>query len=408
MATTNVPLPTLDTTGLTAPTTAALFDGVMADFSGAFGSSAMSTDAETPQGQLGTSFSAVLQAFIDLHLAFIARVDPATSSGRMQDAIGRFFNLQRIAASPTTVVATLTGAAGTVIQAGALAKTGGGDIYAAVGGGTIPSTGTLSLEFQNVVDGPVACPAGYLSQIYQAVAGWDTITNAADGTPGTAQETPQAFELRRQAELAKNAQGYNAAMRGALLDVSGVVDAVVYDNNTTGAITVRGVTIPAGAQYVCVYGGADADVAKAIFLKRAPGTPTYAVTPVTVTVADDQSGYAVPLPTYSITLDRPEVQTVKVHVELSILDSVPNDVVAQVQAVVLAVFAGTDSSGKGRPGMGSRLFASRFYAPIAALGTWADIVTIKVGVSAATDDYVDLNFNQVAGSSTANIAVDLV
>lgn len=408
MATTNVPLPSLDAQGITAPSTAALFDGVMADFSDAFGTASMSTDPETPQGQLGTSFSAVLQAFIDLHLAFVSRVDPATSSGRMQDAIGRFFAMERIPASPTTVLATCTGAVGTNIPAGALAKTGGGDIYAAVGGGTIPSSGSLELTFQNIVAGPIACPAGYLSTIYQAVAGWDTITNVTDGLPGTAEETPQAFELRRQAELAKNAQGFNAAMRGELLDVPGVVDAIVYDNNTTGPITVRGVTIPAGAQYVCVYGGADAAVAKAIFLKRTPGVPFYAVSPVTVTVADDVSGYTPPLPTYSITFDRPVAAPIKVAVEISNAGQVPADVVAQVKAVVQAVFTGTDSTGKGRPAQGGRLLASRFYAPIAALGPWADIVNIKVGVSAATDDYVDLDFNEVATTAAGLITVSLI
>ena len=410
MGTTNVPRPTLDATGVNAPSSAALYAGVMADFTDAFGTASMSTDPETPQGQLGTSFSAVLQAFIDLHLSFVSRVDPPTSSGRMQDAIGRFFGMTRVQASPTTTVAACVGAAGTVIPAGALAKTAGGDIFAAVGGGVIPAGGNLSLEFQSVESGALPCPAGYLNQVYQAVAGWDTITNPSDGTPGTDQESPQAFEVRRQAELSKNAQGFNASMRALLLDVPGVVDAIVYDNNHTGPITVRGVTIPAGAQYVCVYGGADALVAKAIFLKRTPGVPFYAVSPVTVTVADDVSGYALPLPTYSITFDRPAVLSFKVKVELSIEELVPDDVVAQVRAAVLQVFAGTDSTGKGRPPQGSRLLASRFYAPISALGPWADVVNIKLSVDGSTPslDFVDLHFNQVAGSSSANITVDLV
>ena len=54
MATSNVPLPTIDDTGVTAPTSEALYTGVMADFAAAFGTAAMSTDPETPQGQLAT------------------------------------------------------------------------------------------------------------------------------------------------------------------------------------------------------------------------------------------------------------------------------------------------------------------------------------------------------------------
>jgi len=379
MSDTNVPIPTISDTGIDAPATADLFAGVMADFAAAFNSPSMSTDPETPQGQLGTSFAEVLQAFIDFNLAIVSRVDPATSSGRMQDAIGRFFNLQRIAASPTTVLVTCGGAAGVVIPVGALAKTQGGDIYACVSGGTIPATGSIDLEFQNTAEGDVACPAGYLNEIYQAIPGWDTVLNASDGTPGTNLEGPQAFEVRRQAELTKNARGFNAAIRAELLDVSGVVDAYVYDNPETGPLTVRGVTIPAGAMYACVYGGADLDVATAIWTKKGQGTPMYAVTPTTVVVEDSGSGYSIPYPAYNITFDRPLVLPVAVSVQLSSLATLPDDYVTQVQNVVLAVFAGTDSTGLGAPTMGSRLLASRFQAPIAALGSWALVVAIQVG-----------------------------
>jgi len=383
----NVPVPTIDDTGVNAPTAEAFFNGVMADFKAAFGTDAMSTDAETPQGQLGTSFSATLQAFVDLQLAFVSRVDPATSSGRMQDAIGRFFAVERIPAAYTVVTATCTGAVRTRIPQGALAKTEGGDIYAALTATTIPANGSVDVQFQCVAPGAVACPAGYLSEIYQGVSGWDTITNASAGVEGRAVETPQQFEARRQAELAKNGSANNAALRGLLLDPNngpGCVDAYVYDNPTSGPITVRGVTIPAGAVFICVYGGTDSAVAKAIWTKRVPGTPYYPGT-TTVTVEDDQSGYALPLPTYEVTFDRAETAPFIIRVELSAQESVPADVAAQVRAAVASVFSGADVTGKGRPGMGSRVLASRFYKPIQALGDWAEIVTLKLGCPNDTD-----------------------
>jgi hypothetical protein len=379
MITTNVPIPTISDTGIAAPATADFFAGVMADFAAAFNSPSMSTDPETPQGQLGTSFAEVLQAFVDFNLAIVSRVDPATSSGRMQDGIGRFFNLERIAASPTTVLVTCGGAANVVIPVGALAKTQGGDIYSCVSGGTIPAAGSIDLEFQNTVEGDVPCPAGYLNEIYQSIPGWDTVLNASDGTPGTNLETAQAFELRRQAELTKNARGFNAAVRAQLLDVPGVVDAYVTDNSESGPLTIRGVTLPAGSLYACVYGGADLPVATAIWQKKGQGTPMYAVTPTTVVVEDTGSGYAIPYPTYTIVFDRPVVLPVVVSVQLSSLAALPDDYVTQVQNVVLAVFAGDDSTGLGAPTLGSRLLASRFQAPIAALGPWALVVAIGLG-----------------------------
>lgn len=405
--TTNVPFPTFTDQGFQAPSSESVFTGVMADLDQAFGGG-LNLDPAEPQGQMGVSFAECVKFFMDLFVSFTQKVDPAYSSGRMQDAIGRFYFQERIAAAPTTVVATVNGAAGTVIPQGALARTAGGDVFQALSAGTIPVGGSLDLEFANVAPGPVACPAGYLNSIYQAIPGWDTITNAADGVLGNDVESPTAFEARRKASVARNADGILDAIKAVVRDVSGVVDCYVTENDLTTPVTRGGVTLAPNSLYVAVYGGADDAVARAIWSRKAPGCGYTGST--TVTVEDTEGGYSLPYPSYAVKFDRADLLAVAIKVTLANNNQVPADMVAQVRAAVLTVFAGTDASGNGRPMIGARLYGNRFYAPISALGSWAQIASIELGLSGGTVDqpFLDIDINQLPGISTGDIAVVLV
>ena len=136
---TNVPLPTFGDTGFTSPQELEVLDGVIADFVAAFGGN-MNTGLSTPQGQLATSFAAVISAFNDLFVDYTNQVDPAYASGRMQDAIARIYFLSRLGATPTVVTATCSGATGVTIPAGSLAKATDGTIYTALTSGDIPGS----------------------------------------------------------------------------------------------------------------------------------------------------------------------------------------------------------------------------------------------------------------------------
>ena len=398
MGTTNVPIPVFGPNGFAAPSASGIVGGVMADINQAFGGN-MATDPAEPQGQLGTSFAACVQFFQDLFLAYVNGVDPASSSGRMQDALGRLTaGFERIAAESTTTTATCVGAAYTPIPQGSLAKTQGGDIYAAVNGGTIPITGSIDLEFANVVTGAVPCPAGYLDTIYQAIPGWDTIVNVAAGAEGHDVESPTAFEGRRQASVAANSVGTNDAIKGNILKtVAGVIDAYAIDNASNTAQTIGGVSIAANSLFVCVYGGTPADVAFAIWQKKNGGCSYTGTT--TVAVQDTSNGYVSPFPTYEVSFTYATPLPTTVKVVLASNSQVPSDAVTEVQQAVLSAFAGTDATGLGRPKIGANLFGNRFYAPIAALGPWAQIISITVGTAN------DPDAAQFTGSITSNSLV---
>lgn len=387
---TNVPLPSFTDTGFTSPTELELYAGVFADINAAFGG-ALNPSMVTPQGQLSTSFAAIIGAMNDLFDDYTNQVDPSYSSGRMQDAIARIYFITRKPATETTVEATLSGLTGTTIPTGSLAKATDGTIFSSLSTVVIPPAGNVNVQFAAITSGPITCPAGSLNTIYRSVPGWDSITNAADGLPGQSQETRADLEARRALSVAGNATGILPAVRGAVLGVANVVDAYVTENPGASAVTIGGVSIAAHSLYVAVQGGTDLDVATAIWTKKPPGCAYNGST--TVTVEDTNSGYLTP-PTYAVSFTRAAALTVNVAVSLANGVDVPSDVVAQVTAAVSAQFATLAR-------IGQTLYASSFVCPIGALGEWTRIISVTV--NGGSSQVVHINQIPALGTVTVTL-----
>jgi len=401
---TNVPHPSFLSTGVVVPSESDIVAGLWKDFQASF-DGALNESLVTPQGQLIMALAAILGANNDLFLQYVNQIDPAFADGRMQDAIGRIYYLTRIAAQPTSVICTCLGAAGTLIPAGSLAQATDDTVYQSVSPATIGSGGTASVTFRAITGGPISCPAGSLNKIYRVVPGWDSITNPADGVVGRDTESRTAFETRRRASVAANARGTLDAVRGEVLAVDGVIDAYVTENATASAATIGGVSIAARSIYVCAYGGTDDDVAKAIWLKKSPGCAYTGST--TVTVTDDDSGYALPYPSYSVKFQRPTAVPIYISVSLANNAQVPSDAAMRVRDAIVAAFNGDDGGSGAR--IGSTVFALRFATSLAALGSWVQLVAITIGTSSSpTGTDVPININQIPTLDASHIAVALV
>lgn len=385
----SVPQPTFGPNGFTSPAQSAVQTGVQADMNAAFGGKLNFINLETPQGQWSTSMTAEIGNANDDFCFYTTQTDPAYATGRMQDAIGRIYYLERDPAEPTAVQATCAGLAGVVIRTGALAKAQDGNTYICTAGGEIGEGGTVSLPFACAVTGPIPCPATTLNTIYQSIPGWDSISNPADGVLGNVVETRAAFELRRQQSVAKNSVGMLASIQGAVLSVPGVLDAYTTDNSTGSPVTLDGVTVGAHSLYVGVAGGDPQGVARAIWTKKPPGTPMSGNT--SETVLDTSPGYSIPYPSYTVTFQTLATQTFLFLVEISNGPTVPATAATQIQAAILSAFSGSDGGARARTG--STVYASRYYGPVGGLGPWAGVINIKIGTNRG-----------VAASFTAAIA----
>lgn len=376
---TNVPPITLSPTGYVAPTEAAVMAGVQADMQAAFDNN-LSFSNGSPELQLATSFTAIIGANNAQFLAYVNGIDPPYSTGRMQDAIGRLYGLERDPAAPTTVGLLCTGAFGTVIPLGALAQDTSGNIYYCTEAGTIPVGGSITLAFANTATGPVACPSGTVTAIYQAIPGWDTVTNPADGVLGNITETQANFEFRREQAIEANSNTMIGSIVGSVFDVPDVLDVYGYDNSSDSPVTVGGQTIAANSIYIAAAGGDSTAVAQAILNKKGPGAGYTGNT--TVTAYDANPLYEAPI-AYSVTYEIPAALDFIVVVTIVNSSAVPSNALALIQAAVLSGFSGSDGGSRAR--IGSTVYALRYASDIVALGPWAQLVSIGLGTTTTPD-----------------------
>lgn len=404
MPTTAVPAIQFTPAGLVLPTDAAILTGVQTDQQAAFRGN-LSLSLSSPQGQLAQSLTAIISDKNAQIAALVNQVDPANAAGAMQDAVGAIYFMKRIAASGTLVSGTCSGLAGTVIPAGAIAQDSAGNQYSLLSAVTIASSGSVVGQFQCTTPGPVACPIGAMNLIYQAVSGWESVTNTAAGTPGVNEESRADFELRRQNSVAKNALGSVPAVLAAVLDVPNVLDAYVTENSTNATVNTGPTNYPivANSVYVAVAGGDPAAIAQAIWGKKSLGCAYNGSTTYTYT---DESAGILPYPTYTVKWVTPTSTPIYFAVDIVNNANVPENITTLVRAAILTAFNGQDGGSRAR--IGSTLYAGRYFAGISAIGNGVELLSVGIGTSASPSaTALNLGIDQLPTLSADDITVTL-
>ncbi|MDR0458640.1 MAG: baseplate J/gp47 family protein [Burkholderiaceae bacterium] len=402
---TNVPDLNFGPGGVTAPSESQILDGVLTDLNAAFGGGLNISNLFTPQGQLASSLTAIIGKKNSELMLYVNQVDPLYAQGRMQDAIGRIYFLERKPAMPTVVTVTCIGATGTVIPVGALAADAQQNIYACTQAATIDSTGSVDLPFANQQTGPIPCPPGSISGMYQSIAGWDKAFNAQEGVLGNDVESRAEFEFRRKNSVAINALGTLPSIYANVFSVPDVLDVYCTENTTSNTLNAGATSYPLKPHsiYVAVSGGDAQAIGEAIWRKKSMGADYNGNTSVTVT---DTSGYEQPLPTYTVLFERPTSAQVNFAVTLAASAALPGDIVSQVQNAIIGAFAGSDGGTRAR--IGSTVFASRFYAPVMAIADGVEIVSILLGIGAATQNVLDIGIDVAPTVSAQDITVTVM
>lgn len=392
MAGTNVPGFTFTANGFLAPQGPAVLTGVQGDINASFQNN-LNYSLVTPQGQLAQSWSSIIDNTYAAFQNLCQQFDPSYASGRFQDGIGRIYFMQRLPAVPTQLQVSCVGNAGVVIPFGALIQDANQNLYqcATVGGGTIPSTGSIILQFNAVIPGSLAVPSANTVSIYQTISGWDTVT-VISGIVGLNVETQSAFELRRQNSVAANSLGAIGSIIGAVSQVPNVTDYFGYNNNTAGPVTFAGVTIPANSIYISVAGGTTSAIAQAILSKKGAGAPMAGNTPVAT--FDNNPLYASPIP-YTITFTIPTPIQLLFNCVLINNPLIPSNGLTQVQNALIAAVTGQSSLNPAPPKarIGTTVYANAYIPAIAALGSWAQVSSLTIGSINVSPAIFDGNIN---------------
>lgn len=403
--------------GVVLPTEAAILEGVQTDIDSAFGGG-VNPQLSSPQGQIASSDTAII-AEKNSEIAFLVnQFDPQYASGRYQDALARIYFLTRKPATATVVTATLGGLPGTVVPAGTFAQDTAGNTYTLLSNATIGSGGTVTSTWQNNATGPIPCPSGTLTVVYQAVSGWDTITNPSAGALGNIVESRADFYFRVFNSVAINGNGTCPAIYANVFQIPNVLDCYVIDNPSGNTINSGASNYPLAPHslYVAVVGGDDAAIAAAIWAKKDTGC-NYAAYPVggspvpgngsvsTETVLDT-SGYAYPQPSYSVSFIRPGALPILFAVQIVNTPNLPSNIATLVQNAIIAQFNGTNGNARAR--IGSTIIAAQYYAAVAGVLSNLVLLSIQVGTSVANLNEIGVGIDQTPTIEAGNISVTLV
>lgn len=152
----------------------------------------------------------------------------------------------------------------------------------------------------------------------------------------------------------------------------------VNNSQTVGltSMALGGVVLNKNSLYVAAVGGTDDDVAAAIWSKKSPGCAYYDGN-TSVTVYDTAVQYTPPGVPYVVGYERPPGLPFVFAINIANSSIVPVNAAALIQAAIISAFAGADGGVRAR--IGSTVFASRFYPAVAALGVWAEVISIFLG-----------------------------
>jgi uncharacterized phage protein gp47/JayE len=269
---------TITPAGIIAPTYAEILASLQSQLRAIFGSD-IYIEPDSQDGQMLAIFAQSIKDNNDAMIAAYNAFSPTFAQGAGLSSVVKINGIQRLVATNSQANLTITGTFGTPIVNG-VAKDIVGNLWALPPLVVIPIAGTIDVTGTAITAGAVAASPGDITQIATPVRGWQTVTNVTAAIPGQPVEVDATLRKRQSESTALPALSVLDSILAAILNLTGVTRAYVYENDT-GTEDVD--TIPAHSIAAVVGGGQVIDIATAIQRHKTPGTGTYGTTSQTVT-----------------------------------------------------------------------------------------------------------------------------
>src|SRR5579859_3935544 len=347
-----------------------IVDELQNDLKSVFGNQ-IDLGAETVFGQFVGVISERVSDIWELSQASYNSRFRSSASGVSLDNVGDLTGVKRIGPATSIVYVTAIGIPGTVLSAGRIfSVTGTGAKFTTIADATLDGSGSANILCQSVDEGPIPAPAGTLTTIETPVSGLTSVTNTLDAKLGRLIETDPAYRIRQSNENGAAGSSTFEATRTDILEVDGVLEAFVYENDTD---STDGYGRPPHTIEAVVRGGDDDAVRSAIFGSKAAGIDTVGTTVGTVT--DSQ------LTTHTIRFNRPTEKNVYVIVDVTkqtdpAKPQYPVDGDDQVKAAIVAY-------GQANYGIADDVITHALFAPVLGVQGVIDVPLIYVGLTSS-------------------------
>ncbi|CAG9196702.1 baseplate J/gp47 family protein [Burkholderia vietnamiensis] len=269
--------PTIDASGITAPTYADVLAYLQDQYRSIYGADTY-LEPDSQDGQLLGVFAKAISDANSVAIAIYRSFSPSTAQ---EDALSSNVKINGIArkiASYSSADLVLVGQAGKTITNGA-AKDANGVQWMLPATVTIPPSGTITVTATCAAIGDISARAGTINQIATPALGWQSVTNPADAAEGAPVEKDPVLRQRQTVSTALPSLTVLDGIIGAVANVPGVTRYVAYENDTS-ATDANG--IPSHSISLVVEGGDATAIANAIAAKKTPGAGTYGTTAVIV------------------------------------------------------------------------------------------------------------------------------
>jgi hypothetical protein len=392
---------TLTDTGLIVRTEDEIFDEMAADLRADI-SPSINLSSESALGVLVGIFAEQIKKAEDTDLAIYNSFTPDGASGTALTQLSLLTGTERLAATKTTVTATVNLDDGTSFAAGDLVAHIDGDpsLRFVNTEAVANSTGVaddFDVEFEAEEAGATEVLAGTLTEIAEPQTGWNSVTNAEDGVTGREDETDEELRLRREDELAAQgsttADAVRADILSALPDNITHCRVLVNDTDETDDNGLPPHSLEVIARGIVTDNDAADALAAVILESKAGGIEAYGTT--TRAVEDDYGQE------HSIGLTWVTEVPIYVDFVVEVNDDFPDDGDDQIKAAVVAL---EDDTGY-QPGLNA--VVHRIRAAAFTVAGVVDVPTVEIGTapSPSGTSNIAITVRQIATYDTARVTV---
>ena len=264
----------LDANGLTVATTDEIATDLVAALQAIYGAD-INLASESPDGQMVGIFSQAdadnLDLLVDIYNIFSVDSAYGVALHRLVAINGLTIQAGTFTITPVDITTdralTLYGLDQTAVAPYQVQDSN--TVWTLVSTYVFGAAGTQALVFQAATMGPITPLPNTITIQATPIIGVTVVNNptVTGMVLGQAEETDSEIRARHAQSFHLAAICPADAIEAALLAVDGVTDALVVENNTNGTVD----SVPAHSVWPIVVGGAEADIAAAIYGKAAPG-----------------------------------------------------------------------------------------------------------------------------------------
>lgn len=236
-------------------------------------------DPETPDGQFVTIFSQAIRDIEELILGVGSSFDPDQAEGVILDQRVAINGIQRNKGSNTITNVDVTTSKSVNLygldhsgpEQKFIVEDSIGNQWILRNTANILQQDTVTLSFQSVEEGQILSTPNTITTPVTIVDGVVSVNNPYEATTiGIGEETDEDLKRRRRQSVSLSSQGFLDGLLAELRNLTGMIDAYVYENRTSADPDSRG--IPSHSIWVVTDGtSSDEDIANAIYRKRNAG-----------------------------------------------------------------------------------------------------------------------------------------